>query len=164
MKTNANKGMYLESLINNSIHYYESHKIAIIRKQWVPIKIHHINGTNIKASLSHKCDVDYYGCYQGKFFAFEAKQCLGNSFATNRLSINQINFLNLVNELNGFSFLIFGFKTYNKFIFVDWNEYCLNSDKEKYLKLEWFEKHGIELKIQFPGLLDIISIVKAHYQ
>lgn len=163
MKTNANKGMYLESLINNSIHYYESHKIAIIRKQWVPIKIHYVEGRNMRASLSHKCDVDYYGCFEGNFFAFEAKQCLGNFFATDRLSINQINFLNLVNDIDGFGFLIFGFKVHNRIFIVDWKDYCKYNDGAKRLKLEWFEKYGSELKIQFPGWIDIISKIKTHH-
>lgn len=117
----------------------------------------------MKASLSHKCDVDYYGCYKGKFFAFEAKQCLGNIFATDRLSINQINFLNLVNEMNGFGFLIFGFKTYNRIFIIDWKNYCKYNGGAKRLKLEWFEKYGKELKIQFPGWIDIVSIIKTHH-
>ena len=59
-------------------------------------------------------DVDYYGMYRGRFFAFEAKQCSRDYFEIERLKEHQISFLHSVNNQNGLAFIVFYFQLNNK--------------------------------------------------
>lgn len=164
MKVNKNKGMYLETIINNSIRYYEINQIALIRKQFVPVKITRVINQNVTGKLSNKGDVDYYGIYHGRFFAMEAKQTQEKVFYINNLLNHQQSFLKLIHDFNGLAYLmVFFSKTYS-FYFVEYIKVYKYINKENkninHIEEEWFNTHGIRLELMFPGRLDFLKWIK----
>lgn len=164
MKINKNKGMYLETIINNSIKYYEINNIALIRKQFVPIKITHVINQNVTGKLSSKGDVDYYGIYKGYFFAMEVKQTQEKVFYINNLLDHQQNFLKLIYDFNGFSYLMVFFVKSYSFYFVEYikvYKYINQTNKNiNHINEEWFTTHGFRLELMFPGRLDFLKWIK----
>ena len=86
--TYANRGMFLEHIINDSNTYYLQKDIAVIYKKPTPIKVLNVcfrsKQTTIidKAVFSETSTLDYNGIYKGKYIEFDAKnkffvhQCL----------------------------------------------------------------------------------------
>lgn len=157
MNINKNKGMYLESVINNSIEHYEKNKIALFRKLNIPIKILEINDNNkIIGKIFKKSDVDYYGIYKGKFIAIEAKQTEKSIFYLYNIQDHQINFLNEINEIYlGFSMLIIYFKNYNVFYCIPWKN--IKNIKKIEVNHKDFDKYKLDLL--FPGRLNFVEKV-----
>ncbi|MDE5553456.1 MAG: Holliday junction resolvase RecU, partial [Malacoplasma sp.] len=61
----ANRGMYLEELINKTIEYYSSNEIAFFEKRFLPIKIlNKLDDNFIRGKLLKKSYVDYCGVYR----------------------------------------------------------------------------------------------------
>ncbi|CAL59249.1 Pseudogene of RecU (N terminal part) [Mycoplasmopsis agalactiae PG2] len=74
-----NRGMLLETIINQTIDYYTYNHIAFIEKKGLPIKFSNITNSENKLLLSNafvykKSTVDYIGCYKGRFLAFESQE------------------------------------------------------------------------------------------
>lgn len=164
MKVSKNKGMYLETIINNSIRYYEINHIALIRKQFVPVKITHVINQNVTGRLSNKGDVDYYGIYKGHFFAMEAKQTQDKVFYINNLLDHQQSFLKLIHDFHGLSYLMVFFTKSHSFYFVEYikvYQYINQTNKNiNHIEEEWFTTHGIRLELMFPGRLDFLKWIK----
>ena len=79
--SHANRGMNLESLINEANKYYLDNDIAIIYKKPTPIGIVSVedqNNTKIitKAYFKEPSTLDYQGIYKGYYIEFDAKQTL----------------------------------------------------------------------------------------
>lgn len=163
MKVNKNKGMYLETIINNSIKYYEINNIALIKKQLVPVKITHVKNQNVAGKLSNKGDVDYYGIYKGYFFAMEAKQTQEKVFYINKLLDHQKNFLKLIYDHGGKSFLMVYFLRTQSFYFVEYIKFYKFINKENkninHVEESWFLDNSIRLELMFPGRLDFLKWV-----
>ena len=74
-----NRGMDLESLINEACKYYLERDIAIIYKKPTPIGVVDVdykNGAVInKAYFKEPSTLDYNGIYKGKYIEFDAKEC-----------------------------------------------------------------------------------------
>ena len=163
MKININRGMYLETVINKTIEYYELHSIAIFRKQFVPIKIKTVNENEVVGRLADKCDVDYYGIFQGHFIAIEAKQTKEDYFDLNNILDHQIEFLTKINLLSGWSFIIIYFQKTSNFYLIDFNllhESKIKNNSKKRVYEKWFEINCEKLILIFPGRLNIIEAIK----
>ena len=81
----ANRGMDLETLINEANNYYLNEDIAVIYKKPTPVKIKKVTYTNdipkVEGYLNQKSTLDYVGLYKGKYIDFDAKKTLNlNSF------------------------------------------------------------------------------------
>lgn len=161
MKINVNKGMYLETIINNSAKYYEARKIAILRKQWVPIEIHYKNKNQLIGNIRKKCDVDYYGMWKNNFIAIEAKQCLNDNFDTSRIKKHQKDFLSLIEELGGLSYIIIYFQKKDVIFLVNWKKYLNYTKQQKSINFLWFKNNCLILNVIFPGWIDIIQGIKS---
>ncbi len=158
MKINKNKGMYLETIINNSITFFENNNIAILRKQSIPIHINNIVNQNVDGFLIGKCDVDYYGIYKGRFIAMEAKQTSSEYFDLNKIPDHQLKFLSDIFNHKGISLLIIYFVTNDVFFAIPYNEIKNISIKNKiYFNNSELLKYKCEL--YFPGRLDFLKIV-----
>lgn len=70
-----NRGMFLETLINYTIEYYKSNKIALFYKRPVNIIPVLTKGNQIeKGYFKEKSNCDYYGMHKGNYIEFEAKE------------------------------------------------------------------------------------------
>lgn len=152
MINNSNNGMYLETIINNTAIFYKKNKTCLLFKRNVPIKIIKNNQVNIIGKIVEKSESDFYGVYKGLYFDFEAKQTNKDVFYLTYLKEHQFNHLILVDELKGISFLLIYFSKYDEFYaiptkqLIDWN---------KNITREWCKKIAFELKLFFPGILNI---------
>lgn len=159
-----NRGMLLESIINNSIHYYNSNKIAYFQKKNLDIlfkKVENVNKKPVLSStiISKKSTVDYYGVYNGRYVCFEAKSTKTNSIPIHNIKEHQHNHLKLINSLGGKAFYIFYFKGINKFYFVDIKNWDLNFQSKKTISINEIKLFGKELTLIFPGILDFLNFI-----
>lgn len=154
MNLNSNKGKYLESIINNSILYYELNEIALFRKNYPQYKILKVTNNNFLGKFIQKADVDYYGVYNGHFICFEAKQTSKEKFSLNNIMEHQDKFLKQIILMGGKSFLILHFICSNEFFKIDYSK--IIDYKMKSIDKEWCKKNGITLEVLFPGRIEII--------
>jgi recombination protein U len=158
-----NRGMMLESLINKTIKYYDQNNIALFHKKEIPISFSKIKKNNgkiniINAKIKNKSTIDYYGIYNGTFYAFEAKSTKLNSLPIKNIKEHQINYLNKIIKYGGKGFLIVAFQKYDEY-FVIKNELIKNL-KNKSLNIKIARKNGIQLEIIYPGILDFLNILQ----
>lgn len=157
----ANRGMYLEELINKTIDYYSFNKIAFFEKRFLPIKItQKLNDNLVQGKLMKKSYVDYCGVYEGKYISFEAKQTNNDYFLLSQIKEHQIKHIVDINNFKGISFLVIHFFNESKTFLVTYQvlEKWIANHKNK-IDLKTFEKQTIELQITFPGILDFISVI-----
>lgn len=158
----ANRGMYLEELINKTIDYYSSNKIAFFEKRFLPIKILNINNEGyVEGKLLKKSYVDYCGVFQGKYISFEAKQTNNDFFLLSQIKDHQIKHINEINNFGGISFVIVHFYNDSRTFLVLYKilEKWISSHKNK-IELKIFEKQAIEIEITFPGILDFLKKIE----
>ncbi|MGL5640091.1 MAG: Holliday junction resolvase RecU [Mycoplasmoidaceae bacterium] len=161
MNNYKNKGMYLEDLLNKTCNYYLINEIAYIKKRFLPIQIIEKKENKIKGLLLDKSTVDYNGLYKGLYFDFEAKETNKEFISLSILKNHQKNHLFLINKLNGISFLIIGFINNEDHFFAlkceDINN--LNKNKIKKIDINYCYKNFHNIKIIFPGILDILGFL-----
>jgi recombination protein U len=91
---NSNRGMYAEEIVNRTIDYYCVHKIALIEKRAVPIKIvKDVSNGMIIGKLLNKSLVDYCGCIKGKHIEFEVKETANDGFSLKQIQQHQYEYL-----------------------------------------------------------------------
>ena len=83
---NKNRGMLLETIINQTNSFYIINNICLIHKKNLDIKFSSVVLKDKKlvakdAKITNKSTVDYYGLWKGKFLAFEAKSTEDKSFS-----------------------------------------------------------------------------------
>ncbi len=155
MKTYHNKGMYLETIINRTISFYNFNELGWFVKRNVPIKIISTNNNHVTGYLIEKSESDYYGIYQGKMIDFEVKQTNEDYFNLVNIKKHQIAHLIKMKKNGAIVFLIIYFNKYDKFFKVQIDE-ITNQEKKK-INYSYFLENSQELKLIFPGILDIIK-------
>lgn len=124
MKNKNNRGMLLESIINNTNEYYFKNGIALIHKKNLDIKFKNVKLEKNKlllndASIYSKSTVDYYGVWKGRFLAFEVKSTEQKNFEKKNIKKHQIEYLNKVVLHQGIAFWIIYFKFQNEFLLIE---------------------------------------------
>ena len=108
----GNRGMDLESLINETNEYYLKNDIALIFKKPTPIGIAKVSysayGKSIdKAYFKEQSTLDYNGLYKGRYIEFDAKETLNKtSFPLSNVHQHQIEHIKNVVKHKGICFLI----------------------------------------------------------
>ncbi len=156
----ANKGMYLEEVINRTINYLLLHKIAYIEKRNVPFKIiKKVNDNFFLGKLIGKSTVDYIGTYKNKRWEFEAKE-VDDIFNFANIKKHQFIYLdNMLTYENCICFIIVFVKQINKFYLILFKTILdyKKSFKRNYMSIEELNKFSYELKIVYPGILNLIE-------
>lgn len=168
----ANRGMNLESDINNSNKYYLKNDIALIYKKPTPIKVVKVNYNNrintkiTEAYYEIPSTTDYNGIYKGKYIDFEAKETKSKtSFSLNNIHDHQIKHLLDVKTHGGISFLIIRFTLLNKtFLFeTKYLEEFLSNESRKSLPISFIEKYGYIINDGYYPRLDYLKIIDKLY-
>ncbi|MBN0919259.1 Holliday junction resolvase RecU [[Mycoplasma] gypis] len=162
-----NKGMLLESIINQANENYFFLNKALIHKKNLDIKFTKIKNMDNKiflekARIVQKSTVDYYGVYQSKFIAFEAKETEDDNLPINNIKPHQIEYLNLINKFGGVGFYVIFFKKYNTFFYVDASNMHEFFKNKKSLSFNESKNIGHELKLIFPGILNYLDFINLH--
>ncbi|WP_373436375.1 Holliday junction resolvase RecU [Metamycoplasma equirhinis] len=165
MKNTNNRGMMLESIINKTNIFYLKNKIAMIHKKNLDVSFSKIKIENRKlllkdAEIKSKSTVDYYGVFQGKFIAFEAKSTEEKNFKLKNIKQHQLEYLSLIESFDGIAFWIIYFKMQNDFLIIKHkNLMKIISENKNTLAYKDAIAHGYSLNLDFPGILDYIKIV-----
>ncbi|WP_339022461.1 Holliday junction resolvase RecU [Spiroplasma endosymbiont of Crioceris asparagi] len=109
-----NKGMFLETLINNTIYLLKEEGFAFIYKINPSTKIISKNNQQVFGVLEANEFCDYVGLYNGLYVEFEAKETELNYFNLSNIKKHQINKIKLVSQNHGIGFFIIYFHKQNK--------------------------------------------------
>jgi recombination protein U len=111
----ANRGMYVEEIINRTISYLQNQN-CIIEKRNIPIKIiKKVNGNKVLGILLDKSTVDYCGFVNNQHIEFEAKQTNQANFNVKLLQPHQYEFLLKAKSIGAVAFVIVHFTMYDEF-------------------------------------------------
>lgn len=166
----ANRGMFLEHIINNANTYYLSKDIAIIYKKPTPIKVLNVAYRSSKTTLIDKAvfsetsTLDYNGIYKGKYIEFDAKECKNStSFPLSNIKPHQIEHIKNIMRHNGIVFLIIFMN--NKFYLLKGDsliDFIDNNDR-KSIPYEYIEKKGYIIKEGYMPRIDYIKAIDEAY-
>lgn len=141
-----NRGMFLETIIDNWCDSMREQDIAMISKMPVNHKILSVHDNMITGVLKTNDYCDYIGIWNGNYIEFEAKETTKGYFNSSNLKRHQFNKLINVNKHGGVSFIVVYFHLENRYFMV--NSSIIRDQKYKTSKkipLSWFEDNGIEL-------------------
>lgn len=161
-KNYANRGMTLESEINNSNRYYLENDIAVVYKKPTPIKVvKQVNEKIINAYFEKPSTTDYNGLYKGKYIDFEAKETKGVSFPLKNIHPHQIRHLENIERHGGICFLIVRFVNVNEtyLLFEKDFDYFIKNNTRKSIPIDYFKEKGYLIKDKLRPMVDYIEII-----
>ena len=166
----ANRGMDLESDINESNEYYSEHDIALITKRPTPInvvKVDYSKGARIiDAYFEKQSTTDYNGVYKGKYLDFEAKNTKNkSSFPLANITPHQIRHLKRVVQHGGIAFFIIAFESLNEVYLLDSSfvVHFYEQEERKSIPYSVFKESGILIKQGYNPRLEYLSAVDEKY-
>lgn len=163
-----NRGMTLETELNQSNEYYIETSKAFIYKKPTPIKIVKVDYPSrdkavIKeAYFSTPSTTDYNGIYKGKYIDFEAKETKSKTaFALSNIHPHQIKHLENINNNNGIAFIIVRFTTLAETYLITATSFLnfINSNDKKSIPIEYFKENAYLIKDSYKPRIDYLKIV-----
>lgn len=162
--TYSNRGLGLETLINQTNQYYIDCDIAIIYKKPTDIGIVKVNyKENAKienAYFKSPSTLDYNGIYKGKYIEFDAKETKNKtSFPLSNIAKHQYKHLNSIIKHGGICFLIISM---NNLIYLLPGEKLIefiNNNERKSIPYEYIEKNAYLIKYGYNPVIDYIKII-----
>lgn len=159
-----NRGMLLETLINNTINYYKQNKIAFFQKNNLNIKFKKTDNKtennlirSYESFIKSKSTVDYCGIYKGRYITFEAKSTEEKNFPFSNIKSHQHEHLKMIHSFGGLAFYIIFFKLYQKVYIINVND--INYENKKSMSFDEVSQNGKEIEIIFPGIIDFLSLI-----
>ena len=167
-----NRGMDLESDLNQSNTYYIDNDIAYIYKKPTPIqvsKVEFINkGAIIKeAFYKEPSTTDYNGIYKGHYIDFEAKETKNKtSFPLANIHLHQYKHLENIERHGGIGFIIVRFTLLDETYLLKASDlfYFTNNNKRKSIPLTFFKKRCFLIKEGYNPRLDYLKIVDTFWR
>jgi len=169
----GNRGMSLETDLNETNEYYLSHDIAVIHKKPTPITVNKVNyPSRIEAVITEAhyktpSTTDYNGLYKGLYIDFEAKETKNKtSFPLSNIHPHQIKHMEKIIKHGGISFVIVSFTTLNKVYFLKGEDLMsfINTNNRKSIPVSYFEEKGVLLKYKFQPRIDYLNAVDLMYR
>lgn len=161
----ANRGMDLESIINDTNEYLLDNDIAIIYKKPTPIgvvKVAYENNKQVitRAYFATASTLDYNGIYRGKYIEFDAKSTNNHtSFPLANIHIHQIKHIERIIKHGGIAFLIISMN--ELFYLLDGKDLLefISDNKRKSIPYEYIKNKGYVLEYNYNKGLNYIDIV-----
>lgn len=160
--TNANRGLYLETLINQTIDYYIQNGIAYFEKRNLPTNIvKHYSDNKFVCSIKSKTTFDYFGYYNYCYYEIEAKQTDKDFFDLNLIKKHQLEHYHTLAKFNIKSYLIIYFDYYDSFLLIDFKKlhFITEGFKKKKIDYNLLKKNSQSLEISFPGIIDFVKLI-----
>lgn len=163
-----NRGMTLESDLNETNEYYREIDKAYIYKKPTPIKITKVDYPSrdkavIKeAFFTIPSTTDYNGIYKGKYIDFEAKETKSTtSFPLANIHSHQIKHITNIYNHQGIVFLIIRFSNLNETFLLLGKDFLDFIAKEKRcsIPISYFRKKGYLIKDNYRPRLDYLKII-----
>jgi recombination protein U len=161
--TYGNRGMDLESIINEANKYYLENDIAVIYKKPTPIGIVKVDYSKMKiteAYFDSPSTLDYNGIYQGSYIEFDAKVTKSKtSFPLNNIHPHQLEHIKKILKQKGICFLIISIN--DEYYALSGKSIInfINNEKRKSIPYEYIKKHGYIIKYNYNKGLDYINII-----
>ena len=161
----ANRGMTLESDINQTNEYYNLHNIALIYKKPTPIRVVQVEYPKNRireAYFNEPSTLDYTGVYQGKYLEFDAKETQRKtSFPLSNIHKHQMEHIKKVLYYGGIVYLVVRFSALNRTYLLLGNDLLrfLEEYDRKSIPLDYFEKFGYFIEMKYAPRLDYIKVI-----
>lgn len=167
--SHKNRGMDLESDLNETNAYYREIDKAYIYKKPTPIGVSKVSYNELgktieKGFFKEPSTLDYNGLYKGKYIEFEAKVTKNRtSFPLANIHPHQIKHIENILRHDGIVFLIIRMNEENYLLkgndFIDY----INSTEKKSIPYEFLKVKGYMIKYSYQPLIDYLSIVDKVY-
>ncbi|MEG2322620.1 MAG: Holliday junction resolvase RecU [Bacilli bacterium] len=163
----SNRGMTLESQLNQTNTYYLNNDIAVIYKKPTPITVNEVSYHSKKDVVITKAHyivpstTDYNGLYKGSYVDFEAKETRKEYFPLANIHQHQINHLEKIINNGGLSFIIVRFVIINETYLLPTNKLIkfINNNTRKSIPIAYFKQEGFLIKDGYLPNLDYLKIV-----
>lgn len=161
----ANRGMVLESMLNETNDYYLEKDIALIFKKPTPIGISEAvytkKGRVIKNGyFKAPSTLDYNGLYKGYYIEFEAKETMNKtSFPLANFHLHQLSYIKKVLHHHGICFIII--KMNNIIYLLKGSDLIkfIESETRKSIPYSYIKEKGFIIKESYNPTLDYLKIV-----
>ena len=163
-----NRGMSLESDINESNEYYREIDKAYIYKKPTPVKIVKVNYPSRDKAVIKEAyytipsTTDYNGLYKGKYIDFEAKETKNKTaFPLANIHSHQINHIKKIYNHQGIVFLIVRFTNLNETYLLPGKDFLefINQEERKSIPYTYFQERGYLIKDGYRPRIDYLNIV-----
>ena len=168
LKSYGNRGMSLESDLNDTNAYYLNNDIAIIYKKPTPITINKVDYKSrrdaviTEAHFKIPSTTDYNGVYKGKYIDFEAKETRSTtSFPLSNIHKHQIDHLEKIHKHGGIGFIIVRFTKLNKtyLLYIEDLLDIIHNSKRLSIPISYFEEKGFIIKEKIIPRLNYLEII-----
>ena len=168
LKSYGNRGMSLESDLNDTNAYYLNNDIAIIYKKPTPITINKVDYKSrrdaviTEAHFKIPSTTDYNGIYKGKYIDFEAKETRSTtSFPLANIHKHQISHLEKIYRHGGIGFIIVRFVKLNKtyLLYIEDLLDYVNSNNRESIPISYFEEKGYLIKEGIIPRLNYLEVI-----
>lgn len=154
--THANRGKYLERLIDLSNTKYRNAGLADVRKIPTPVQITKSIGNRVEGRKEKAEWVDYAGICHGRAVVFDAKETKGKNFPLANLHTHQYELLKSWYEKGAIVFLLLHFTEVGKFyrlafppLQAAWE--AAQTGGRKSIPLATFETNAVEVTASKDG-------------
>jgi len=167
--TYGNRGMSLESDLNDTNNYYNESGIAVIHKKPTCITIHkvdYLGGRDAiikEARFRTPSTTDYNGIYKGKYIDFEAKETNNEtSFPLSNIHDHQLEHLRNIIKHGGIGFLIVKFTKLEETYYLSGEHLFdfIDSNKRKSIPYSYFNSVGVLIPTGLRPRLDYLKIIE----
>ncbi|GAB3065337.1 Holliday junction resolvase RecU [Salinicoccus sesuvii] len=156
--TYANRGKFLESVIERSNITYKTKGIALIEKVATPINY---NTRTNKAFHEKKSTVDFIGCMAngGPFIAFDAKETKGKSFPFANVTDHQIEYMEYTNRMGHVAFLLLYFTDLRECYRLTIDQYVTykQAADRKSIPHQWIKDNAVLIESGYGLPLDYLK-------
>jgi len=168
--TYGSRGMFLETLLNQTNDYYRLRKIAVIHKKPTPVQVVKVDYPKRSAAVikeayyRHASTTDYNGVYRGCYIDFEAKETKNKtSFPFINIHEHQLQHMEDCIFQGGIVFIIFYFSSLNEYYLLE-SQYLIsyikeNKEGKKSIPLTYIRENGMPIPLTVQSILDYIPVV-----
>ena len=166
----GSRGMFLETLLNQTNDYYRLRKIAVIHKKPTPVQVVKVDYPKRSAAVikeayyRHASTTDYNGVYRGRYIDFEAKETKNKtSFPFINIHEHQLQHMEDCIIQGGIVFIIFYFSSLNEYYLLE-SQYLIsfikeNKEGKKSIPLTYIRENGMQIPLTVQSILDYIPVV-----
>lgn len=167
--SHSNRGMNLETAINQSNEYYLRMDKAVIYKKPTPIGVVDVSYKNHKKTIEkayfkEQSTLDYNGLYKGKYLDFDAKETLNKtSFPLSNIHEHQTKHIRNILKHGGIAFLIIRMNNINYLLTGEDYLNYIDSEDRKSIPYNYIKEKGYIIKEAYQPSLDYLNVIDQIY-
>lgn len=167
--SHSNRGMNLETAINQSNEYYLRMDKAVIYKKPTPIGVVDVSYKNHKKTIEkayfkEQSTLDYNGLYKGKYLDFDAKETLNKtSFPLSNIHEHQTKHIRNILRHGGIAFLIIRMNNINYLLTGEDYLNYIDSEDRKSIPYNYIKEKGYIIKEAYQPSLDYLKVIDQIY-